>query len=307
MSIPKEFYKSQSTGNDFVMYLDFENKLIPDAEEVSEICDRHFGIGADGLIRIGTVKNGISSSNKARSTGKSEKDDEIHYFMDYYNSDGSIANMCGNGVRSTASLLKYLGIYKGGECQIITRDGLKNVNFEGASDFSVDLGNYYFNNNLDVEIIAKYQKSFRNFRAKYANLGNEHLVVILEKSEDLSEIDLSIKPQIIMQTNEIPSQNSSDFEHLMQVDANFEFITLKNNSINLRVFERGVGETLSCGTGICAASIAAYYFQDQKHNSYNICVPGGNLRTLINNNRITLFGESKIVGKFKLIEEENNA
>ena len=206
------------TENDFVIVFDPENERNLSSREVDRICNRNTGIGADGLIRI-TKRDGA-------------------WFMDYRNADGSLAEMCGNGIRVMARYLVDRGYQSAGIFPILTRDGKKFVSAPDFGDITVNMGQV---SRGDGEVTAFANgKTWSGFPI---SVGNPHAVVFVD---DLVEVgDLKVAPVVR------PKEAFPD-------GVNVEFVKfLENGEIQMRVHERGVGETRSCGTGTCAVALAA--------------------------------------------------
>ena len=206
------------THNDFVLVFDGEDKLTFTADQVKRICDRSTGIGADGFIRITKQNN--------------------QWFMDYRNADGSIAEMCGNGIRVMARYLQERGHQPSGIYSIDTRAGRKFLAVPDTGDISVNMGQV---SQVPGEIsVLENGNTYRGFNV---DMGNPHAVVFVD---DLSTVgDLKVAPSVT------PEDAYPD-------GVNVEFVQFaENNQLNMRVFERGVGETQSCGTGTCAVALAA--------------------------------------------------
>ncbi|MDR0950468.1 MAG: diaminopimelate epimerase [Candidatus Ancillula sp.] len=259
MSLPKIVYKGHGMGNDFIIYDDFEDKFEPNSQEIQKVCDRHFGIGADGLIRL------------------TKKD---NYFMDYRNADGSIAEMCGNGTRVCLAFLRYLGFTSISDTiDLETRAGIKKLSYIDDDTIQVDMGEFKTGDSYLVNFWLK-DGSKSQVSARFVDMGNPHLVAILENEEQLNNLDLTKKP--IMKPN-------------LETGANFEFAVIENNQnlAKMRVFERGVGETLSCGTGICATGIVT--------GQNNIQVPGGVAGVEVHSNQVKLSGPAKITARIELL------
>ncbi len=257
------FTKGQGTGNDFVLVLDAEGELSLSTSQIARICDRHFGIGADGLIRV------VKSANLEAGAASLAEEPRAEWFMDYYNADGSIAEMCGNGVRVFARYLTEKGLVSledGQTLAVGTRAGVKDLTRNRAG-FAVDLGRWRLAE-TDVLVSAKNLHTARPSQG--INVGNPHLVVALASSDELSALDLSVAPEL----NPAP-----------QAGANVEFVVPADpmvhegvGSISMRVHERGSGETLSCGTGIVAAALATRHWAGQgAPNTWQVTVPGGTL------------------------------
>lgn len=214
------------THNDFLLIFDPEDQLIISPAHVAAMCSREHGvgagtaarIGADGLIRI------------VKSDGR--------WFMDYRNSDGSIAEMCGNGIRVMARYLVLRGHQREGIFAIDTRAGIKHLRVPADDDISVNMGKVYD----EAEQVSATVNGQR-FLGFNINVGNPHAVVF---TEDLSQLgSLAVAPLVE------PSASYPD-------GVNVEFVEfLGGTELKMRVHERGSGETQSCGTGTCAVALAA--------------------------------------------------
>lgn len=254
------FTKGHGTGNDFVLVLDAEDALSLSKTQIAKICDRHFGIGADGLIRV--VKSESLPEGKALLL----EEPNAVWFMDYYNANGSAAEMCGNGIRVFAKYLLDRGlaeIIDGGTLPVGTRDGVKDIT-KSATGFAVDLGRW----RLEAESLVEVSGLDVPRPAQGIDVGNPHAVVALASEDELSKLRLEDAPTI---------------EPAPANGANVEFVVPKEpmvqqgvGHVSMRVFERGVGETLSCGTGIAAAALATRYWAGAgAPNQWQVSVPGG--------------------------------
>lgn len=258
-----QFTKGQGTGNDFVLILDESGQLDLTPSEVARICDRHFGIGADGLIRI------VPSHLIADGSESLAEEPSAHWFMDYRNADGSVAQMCGNGVRVFARYLTEKGIVKlddGDTLHVGTRAGVKDIQRNKAG-FVVDMGRW---RPVSGENLVSATGLTVSRPGQGIDVGNPHVVVALASFEELEALELSRPPLI---------------EPAPEEGANVEFVVphdpLVSNGvarIRMRVHERGVGETLSCGTGIVAAALATRLWAGpDAPNHWSVEVPGGTL------------------------------
>ena len=206
------------THNDFVLVFDPENKILFTPEQIKKICDRKVGIGSDGFIKIIKVDGA--------------------WFMDYSNSDGSVAEMCGNGIRVMARYLTDRGYQASGIYAINTRDGRKFLSVPDEGDISVNMGKVTQING-EVSVI----QNSKTFVGLNIDVGNPHAVVFTDNLETVGELK---KLPTVLPENAYPE------------GVNIEFVEiLDNGEIKMRVFERGVGETQSCGTGTCAVALAA--------------------------------------------------
>ncbi len=261
MSQTIRFTKGQGTGNDFVLVLDQDGELNLSAKQIAAICDRHFGVGADGFIRV------VKSANLPEGSASLAEEPNATWFMDYYNADGTTAEMCGNGVRVFARYLTEKGLVELGDGQTLsvgTRAGVKDVQ-RNMAGFAVDMGRW----KLESEEVLVHAENLQVSRpGQGINLGNPHVVVALAHKSELAELKLAEAPILT------PAPPNG---------ANVEFVVaddVKNGVgyISMRVFERGVGETLSCGTGICAAALATRHWAGAgAPNTWQVTVPGGTL------------------------------
>jgi diaminopimelate epimerase len=258
-----EFTKGQGTGNDFVLILDSEGTLDISPSQVAKICDRHFGVGADGLIRI------VPSQLIPEGAATLAEEPSAYWFMDYRNADGSVAEMCGNGVRVFARFLTEKGLVDLPEGQVLhigTRAGVRDIQ-KNKAGFAVDMGRW----KPDSEEVLVSARGIDVARpAQGINVGNPHLVVALASTEELDALDLSVSPVM----NPAP-EHGANIEFVVPADP---MITSGVGKISMRVFERGVGETLSCGTGIVAAALATRLWAGaDAPNQWTVEVPGGTL------------------------------
>jgi diaminopimelate epimerase len=258
-----EFTKGEGTGNDFVLYFDPTGELPLTVEQIQRLTDRHFGIGADGVIRV------IRSESLPEGKAVLAEAPEAEWFMDYYNADGSIAEMCGNGVRVFARYLTEKGhveLAEGDTLAVATRAGVKDLQ-RSMSGFAVDMGRWRLEPQESLVHAHKLDVARPGIGI---NVGNPHVVVVLAEPSELTQLDLAEAPRL----EPVPADG-----------ANVEFVVpaepmIKNGvaSISMRVHERGVGETLSCGTGICAAALATRsLIGKDAPNQWQVTVPGGTL------------------------------
>jgi len=222
------FVKGHGTGNDFILIPDHDGELEITADQVRWLCDRHFGLGADGVIRVVRTARVPEVASMAASA---------EWFMDYRNADGSFSEMCGNGSRVFARYLDATGLITEAKIQIATRGGLREVIMESDLSITVDMGIPTTPAGTAVVTVGS-----RQLPAIGVMIPNPHAVSFVDSLDDAG--DLSISPGIA------PSA-------IFDEGANVEFVVVRgDNHIAMRVFERGVGETLSCGTGACAAAFA---------------------------------------------------
>jgi diaminopimelate epimerase len=254
------FTKGHGTGNDFVLVLDADGELSLTKAQIAKICDRHLGVGGDGLIRV------VRSSNISEGVSILEQEPNATWFMDYYNADGTASEMCGNGVRVFARYLIERGLAQiegGSTLAVGTRDGVKDIT-KSSNGFAVDLGRW----RLEGESLVEATGLSIARPAQGINIGNPHAVVALASDAELAGLQLIDTPTI-----EPPATEG----------VNIEFVVPKEpmvkdgvGYISMRVFERGVGETLSCGTGLAAAALATRFWAgSDAPNQWQVSVPGG--------------------------------
>ena len=257
------FTKGHGTGNDFVLIFDPEDQLALTSTQIAKLCDRHFGVGADGLIRI------VPSSSLSAGRECLEAEPNAIWFMDYYNADGTTAEMCGNGSRVFARFLiekNLVSLEDSQTLSISTRAGVKDLQ-RNMAGFAVDMGRWKLD---ESEVLVRASHLDVARPGLSISVGNPHVVVALADAEELKELNLHQAPQLQPQP---------------EAGANVEFVVpdepmIKNGVgyISMRVFERGVGETLSCGTGICAAALATRYWAGAgAPNTWQVTVAGGTL------------------------------
>ena len=247
-----KFGKYQGTGNDFVMIEDLDDRLDLSPKAVRAICDRRFGIGADGVIRLAPGTEGGQ------------------FFMDHVNADGTTAEMCGNGIRCLAVFARDIGATTESELKVLTRSGLKIVSVNADGSVTVDMGAPIFepsaipvtapgSNALELQIEAAGEVH----TVACLSLGNPHAVLFVD-DPDAAPVT-SLGPEI-------------ETIDLFPNKANVEFAAARGpDRIEMRVWERGVGETMACGTGACAVGVAARLLKDT-NESVTVTLPGGDLR-----------------------------
>ena len=261
MSATIHFTKGHGTGNDFVLFADPDGEIDLTPAQLAAIADRHFGVGADGVIRA------VRSSKLPDGARALEEDAAAEWFMDYHNADGSVAEMCGNGIRVFARYLLDNGLTElkdGNTLAVGTRSGVRDVQRNKAG-FQADMGRW----RLDGTEPTVRARNLSVARPGLGiNVGNPHVVVALASDEELDAADLSYVP--------ILDPEPAD-------GANVEFVVpleplVKDGvgRIRMRVHERGSGETLSCGTGAVAAALATRYWAGSgAPNQWSVQVPGG--------------------------------
>ena len=258
MSSPIIATYGHGTENDFVILFDPDSQYVITPAQIAAICNRSSGIGADGFIRI------------TKPDGK--------WFMDYSNSDGSIAEMCGNGIRVMARYLVARGHLPEGIFAINTRAGIKHLRVPFEGDISVNMGQV----TDEMEEIEVTQNG-KTWEGLNISVGNPHAVVFLENLEEVGSLE----------TAPVVSPQSSYPEGV-----NVEFVQiLTNNEARMRVHERGSGETRSCGTGTCAVALAAtLHTRGKLPSRWTIYPPGGQLIVDIDgHSNATLIGPAELI------------
>lgn len=246
------FSKYHGTGNDFVMFADLEDRLKLPAERVAALCDRHFGIGADGVIRL--------------TPGDGESD----FFMDYVNSDGSIGEMCGNGIRCLAVFARDEGLTSETSLRVGTRAGVKIVEVTSNDEVRVDMGPPIFEpREIPVEwsgddaLHAKIELGSNILEASILSMGNPHAVLFVENEP----------------VDSLPFGPTIEKHPMFPNATNVEFAKLQGpGRVRMRVWERGSGETLACGTGACAVAVASKLVAGGSDEMV-VTLPGGDVRT----------------------------
>ncbi|MCD8199638.1 MAG: diaminopimelate epimerase [Coriobacteriaceae bacterium] len=258
-----EFSKLQGTGNDFIVIDDRDETLEITDEQIAMMCDRHFGVGADGLILV-----------------KPSPRENCIAYMDYYNSDGTRAEMCGNGVRCFAKYLVDHHIVEASEGSVTvdTLAGPRPLTFtvdedDEVEDVTVDMGEPV----LAAEKIPTLLRAADPdapvidvpltlddtvFEVTCVSMGNPHAVIFVD---DVDSLSLETLGPLIESAPEFPEKT------------NVEFAEVSGDFIKMRVWERGCAETLACGTGACAVVVAGA-LSDRSGRKSTVKLPGGDLR-----------------------------
>ncbi len=253
------FTKMHGLGNDFVMVDDLDRSWDFDPDAVRLLCDRHFGIGGDGLIlvRPATIEG-------------------ADFSMLYYNADGTTAEMCGNGIRCFAKWLVDRGQVTGDSVNVQTLGGIRSVEIERCGDgvmtlARVDMGEPV----LDPPSIpttfegqqvfeCPLETSLGTFKVTAVSMGNPHAVIWVD---DVDTAPVDTLGPIIESDPHFPAKTNVEFAQLVEGETDL---------VRLRVWERGVGETLACGTGACATAVVAA-LSCRTGRTATIELPGGEL------------------------------
>ncbi|MFT4213585.1 MAG: diaminopimelate epimerase [Microbacterium sp.] len=252
------FTKGHGTGNDFVIVPDPDGALALSDEQVAALCDRRFGIGADGILRV----------VRSRALPEGAATPDVEWFMDYRNADGSAAEMCGNGIRVFARYLVEAGLaaIDDAPLQIGTRAGVKTLTRSDLG-FEVDLGVFGVD---DADVVVRARGLVVPRPGQHVDVGNPHVVVALSSIAELEELDLTVQPQLHPKP---PA--GANIEFVVPADP---LVQAGIGAIRMRVFERGVGETLSCGTGVAASALAVRHWAGPAAPArWSVDVPGGTL------------------------------
>ena len=235
-----QFTKMQGLGNDFVV---LEGPFKPDAELVMRLCDRRFGVGADGVLVI-TRGSPI--------------------VMDYWNADGSSAEMCGNGLRCVARYVYDRGWVDTAEFEVDTPVGSRKVKVED------DL--------IHAEIgptLIEGEENVGGFVYRLVDTGNPHAVRVVD---DPGTVDVAkVGPEVAREVG-------------FDAGCNVEFISVVGDEVTMRVWERGIGETLACGTGMVAAAAVAL---DGVDGTIQVHVRGGSARVMVKDKVAWLIGPAE--------------
>lgn len=276
------FEKMHGLGNDFAVIEDWDSSIELSEEQIQTACDRHFGIGADGLIFV-----------------RPSDEPACRAFMHYINSDGSLAQMCGNGVRCFAKYLVDHGYVASDadEVSVETRAGIRQIKFETDEEgrlltATVNMGapilepkdipttcsaNATMQDGTSYAQEVPISSPWGNFAFTMVSMGNPHAICFVDDWAALSD-DLFSDPQnksletlSLEKVGPFYEQNA-----VFPEKCNIEFVDMRNGDLVVRVWERGCGETLACGTGACAVSVAAT-LTGRSGRTNTVVLPGGTL------------------------------
>lgn len=273
------FLKGHGTLNDFVILPDDHAELDLDQALVRALCDRRGGVGADGVLRIATAGALVG---RGVITDLPEGVDAGDWFMDYRNADGSIAEMCGNGVRVFAHALVSTGRAGRGRIAVGTRSGPR------PADIVVHGGDHAV---VRVEMgvpellgVSSAEFGGRAFAGLAVDMGNPHLACVVP---GLDPVALGRLP-----VHEAPGIDVAFFPEGVNVEV---ATPLVDGRVTMRVHERGAGETMSCGTGIVATAVAALADAGEATGEVVVEVPGGEVAVALTESGATLTGPSVLV------------
>ena len=290
------FSKGLCTGNDFVLFTDPDGGVEYDEAMARELADRQHGMGADGVIRA------VLSASLPEGQALLETEPDAQWFMDYRNADGRPAKMGGNGARVYAAYLADQGLAElpdGGSITIGTRAGVVHVHREGHS-YSVDMGTWSFpggqaavRGGRDTQVVV--QGLGRELPGLSVDVGNSHVVTRVS-AEELAMIDLSQPPVLSP-----PPADGATVEFAVVAPTGPCDAT---GHIHMRVFGRGVGETQSCGTGACAAALAAWAWSGPTGPTcWTVQTPGGTLTVRLLGDQIELTGPVMLLADGVAVEQ----
>lgn len=261
-----KFTKMHGCGNDYV-YVNYLKEKVENPEEVSRfVSDRHFGIGSDGLILI-------------------KPSDKADFFMDMYNADGSSSPMCGNGIRCVAKYVYDHGMTDKQQISIETGAGIKYLDLKVVNnkveEVTVDMGSPITEPNL-VPVVSEKDQVVAlpitvgeiNYEMTCVSMGNPHAIVYVD---DTKAVDIEKVGPLFENHKMFPKRTNTEFIRVVD-----------RNTIEMRVWERGSGETLACGTGACASAYACILngFTDDK---VTVKLLGGDLKIEYDREKHTIF------------------
>ncbi|MFD2764678.1 diaminopimelate epimerase [Micromonospora eburnea] len=268
-----EFTKGHGTGNDFVILPDPDGALDLTPRLVAALCDRRRGIGGDGVLRV------VRAAKHPEGVALAG---EAEWFMDYWNSDGSYAEMCGNGARVFVRYLleSGLAVPSGAGLPVATRAGLVRARVEGE-DIAVEMPRP----RLGDPAAAALGGLALTGTAVY--VGNPHLVCALPAGLELAALDLTRMPDVDPAV--FPAGVNVEFT------APGEPVAGTDGHVLMRVYERGSAETLSCGTGACAVAAVALRDAERDAGTIAVDVPGGRLTVTVTGDSCWLAGPAVLI------------
>ncbi|KAB8195716.1 diaminopimelate epimerase [Nonomuraea phyllanthi] len=268
------FFKGHGTENDFIILPDPEGEAGVSAALVARICDRRAGIGADGVLVVTRTKESREVGHHAAAA---------EWFMDYRNSDGGVAEMCGNGVRVFARYLIDAGLEQAGEFGVATRGGVRTVRVEPNGDITVDMGKPVVHGE-SVAIVGGQE-----YTGLHVDMGNPHLACAI--GDPVVQLDLTHQPGF--DTGVFPAGVNIEL-----------FNPVGTRRAVMRVYERGSGETRSCGTGSVATAVAAAALSGETTGTWTVEVLGGTLTVILEEETSYLSGPAVIVASGELMLAE---
>ena len=269
--IEYSFVKGHGTENDFVLLPDANGRHELTVGQVALLCNRRAGIGGDGVIRV--VRTDATDDPAAVAARG-----EATWFMDYRNADGSLSEMCGNGIRVLGHfLVTHADVDPRDPLPIATRAGIKTLTFD-ADQITVDMGTPELLGETSVTV------GDRSFPARHVSMGNPHAVVFVDDLADAGDL------------REAPGHDDA----LYPDGVNVEFVVRRREQhLAMRVHERGSGETRSCGTGACAVMVAAAAADGaERGTTYTVDLPGGTLQIVwTDDDRVLMTGPAVLTAE----------
>jgi len=265
--------KHHGAGNDFLVFMDMVDRRPLSAIEVRAMCDRQFGVGADGIVRVLAGGSGAALS------------------MELRNADGSFAEMSGNGIRCLAQAAVEGGVVAAGVITVETVVGVRNVDYEtvgpGLGRAAVDMGPAILGSELAIDDLG-VDATVTVHKARSVDMGNPHIVLMCGSVSD--EIVRTVGARLARSVPE---------------GANVEFVQRDTGreTLDVRVFERGVGETLACGTGAAAAAAAAHAW-GMVGDRVEVHLPGGTLEVEVRRDSVVLRGPTRKVAEVTIRESD---
>ncbi len=305
-----EFLKGHGTQNDFVLLPDPDVRLDLTPARVAALCDRRRGLGADGVLRVATAGALLAAGVLDALPPAVGAGD---WFMDYRNADGSVAEMCGNGVRVFAHYLAVAGSAPGPGFVVGSRAGARPVVVHAAGrrcgDVTVDMG--------AVRELGTSSATLGGYACTGlgVDVGNPHLACVdpTLTADGLAALDFSAAPEydrgvfpdgvnLEILTPMSPGEGAIPGERGdggMIPGERGDGGTIRG-AVHMRVFERGIGETRSCGTGTVAAAAAALRAAGHTDGEVVVLVPGGAVTVAVSGGAATLRGPSELVAAGRL-------
>lgn len=274
------FAKGHGTGNDFVILPDPDGRLDLSPQAVAWICDRHAGLGADGILR---VVRSVAAGPAAGAWAAQAVEQGAQWFMDYRNADGSVAEMCGNGIRVFARYLLGSDLAAGPELAVGTRAGVRVVSEAAGGWLTAEMGP------ASVTGTGSARLGDRTCTGLAVSVGNPHLACLVD--DPVADFDLTRPP--VLESGQFPA------------GANVEILRVTGDrQVEMRVYERGSGATLSCGTGAVAAAVGAAVAAGEwlagPEPGWTVDVPGGRLAVTPSSTASRLAGPAVIIATGEL-------
>ncbi|MCH9729790.1 MAG: diaminopimelate epimerase [Actinomycetia bacterium] len=279
-----QFAKGHGTENDFVLIVDLPAAIELRPAAVAALCDRRRGLGADGLLRV-TAAGAAHEAGVLDELPEGVAADD--WFMDYRNADGSVAQMCGNGVRVFAHYLRAAGLERRSQFVVGSLAGPRPVELHAAdalrADVTVEMGK--------ANLVGRGSAVVggRRFGGLSVDVGNPHLACVDASLDEADLAALDVAAPVIFDLTQFPD------------GVNVEVLTApEDGAVSMRVHERGVGETRSCGTGTVAAACAALEHQGASTGALRVRVPGGEVVVSITDAASFVRGPSVLVASGEL-------